>query len=413
MSDAHLADAIARLEEHHDLHLPLRRADVLGRLALRFLWLRELKWQLEVNLATKDAVQDISNGYSRLRTEVTELRERVPLDDSGNGLVGKRELATELESLHSELDGLRRSDQNIMAGLNQRIYALIGGVRTELSDLRLHLAEKAENSAEIDSRLRALEDAVGELTATAKDARLRHAQLDLFLERARRSTPAEPVADLISAVPERDAFLELAVAELLDGPSEQVRSRRESYLPTVAAARGNGATGEVFDMAPGRGEWFEVLRTKDVPYLAASRNPLLVQRCAELGCGLGEADPLDRLADTPKRSLGAVTAFRYAERLDPTTLARFVDLAAAAIQPGGVLIVETPHSVGPAAKDFHLDPFAQRPVHPTFLRFLAEAAGFAGVEVRYPDAGPLSAWPANLSAADAEGADRYCLIAWR
>ena len=79
----------------------------------------------------------------------------------------------------------------------------------------------------------------------------------------------------------------------------------------------------------------------------------------------------------------------------------------------GVLIVETPHAGGPAAKDFHLDPFATRPVHPDLLRFLVDAAGFATVQVRYVDDGPLAGWPQDALASSAEKADRYSLIAWR
>lgn len=419
MSDAPLADAIARLDQHHELHLPLRRGDLLGRLALRVLWKRQVKWQVETNLAARDAVRELSGSLQQLRADVSDLRAHPA---SGGDAVVKQDLDHAVERLNAELDALRRGDQNIMAGLNQRFYALIGGVRTELSDLRLALAEKAEGNLELETRLRTLESAVAELNATARDARLRHAQLDLFLDRARTVDPTETgtetggsngAASVAAAIPPRSAFLELAVAELLDGPTDQVRARRSAYLPTIKAARANGASGEVFDLAPGRGEWFEALRADGVPYLAASTNPLVVRQCAELGCTLRETDPLELLAATPKRSLGAVTAFRFVERLDPDLLARFVDLAAAAIQPGGALIIESPHTGGPAAKDFHLDPFAVRPVHPQFLRFLAEAAGFAGVEVRFPDAGPFAGWPEDITASEDERADRYCLIAWR
>lgn len=410
MSDHNLADALARLQEHRDLHLPLRRHDLLGRLALRFLWKRQLKWQVEANLATRDAVAALSAGYQRLAEELAELAGRTP---DGRNLVTREDLRAELSALHGALDALRRSDQNIMAGLNQRIYSLVGGLRTELSDLRLQLAEKAQNSHDVTSRLRALEDTVAELSGAARDVRLRNAQLDVFLDKVRRTLPDPPGAEAVASIPDRDAFIELAVAELLDGPLELARERRASYLPVIESARGNGAMGAAFDMVPARGEWFEVLRGAEVEYRSASRNPLVVNHCAELGCELAVGDPLELLADVPKRSLCAVTGFRYVERLSPAELARFIDLAAVAIQPGGVLLIETPHEGGASAKDFHLDPFAWRPVHPNFLQFLAEAAGFAGIEVRYPESGPLSGWPEELSASAAERADRYCLLAWR
>jgi hypothetical protein len=384
MSETRIAHALARLEEHHQLHLPLRRTDLLGRLALRFLWRRQLKWQIETNLAMRDALKGIEELTQAQRSRLAELTE------AGNGQVTHDELGHEVSLL-------QQSDQNLTAGLNQRLYSSLGRLESQLSDLRLRLAETAENADGAELRIKALEEQLATLNSAARDVRLRHAQLDLFLDEHRS---AQPGADVANTVADRNSFLELAVAELLDGPAENVRAARGPCLPIVAAAREQGATGPVFDMAPARGEWLEVLRGADVPYRAASANSLVRRHCADLGLAIEEAEPLDSLAGAAKRSLGAVTAFRYVERLDPATLARFVDLAAAALQPGGALVIETPAGNGPSADDFHLDPFARRPVHPTFLRLLVDTAGFRTAEVRSRDAGP-------------ELRDRYCLIAWR
>jgi hypothetical protein len=383
MSDARLTEALARLEEHHNLHLPLRRGDILGRLMLRFLWRRQVKWQLETNLATRDALGALKD-VSQTQHSRTD------------------------QQLTNELDSLRRNDQNMMAGLNQRLYSAIGRVQTQLSDLRMQLGDRMENNAEIEQRVKAMEEQVAALLSSARDVRLRHVQLDLFLDEMRTANPQGPTKAVTETVGDRSHFIELALTELLDGPAEQVRAARKPYLATVTERTDGGAGGAVFDMAPGRGEWLEILRTADVPYQSASLNPLVRRQCASAGCEVAEADSLDALAAAANRSLGAVTAFRYVERLDPAVLARFVDLAAAALQPGGVLVIETPAG---DAEDFHVDPFAKRPVHPTYLRFLADAAGFARTEVRPVEAQPLNRKAAPLGAPAQP--DRYCLIAWR
>jgi hypothetical protein len=385
MSETRIAHALARLEEHHQLHLPLRRTDLLGRLALRFLWRRQLKWQIETNLAIRDALKGIEELRQAQQSRLAELTDAA----------GRTTQVTH-DELGYEVSLLQQSDQNLTAGLNQRLYSSLGRVESQLSDLRLRLAETAENADGAEQRIKALEDQLAALNSAARDVRLRHAQLDLFLDEHRAARPGTDVANTVA---DRNSFLELAVAELLDGPAENVRAARKPCLPIVVAAREQGATGPVFDMAPARGEWLEVLRGADVPYRAASANSLVRRHCADLGLAVEEAEPLDSLAGAAKRSLGAVTAFRYVERLDPATLARFVDLAAAALQPGGALVIETPAANG-SADDVHLDPFAQRPVHPTFLRLLVDTAGFRTAEVRSREAGP-------------ELSDRYCLIAWR
>ena len=358
MSQVLLADAIARLEKNKNLRLPLRSRDLLGRLNLRFLWKRQVKWQIEMNDAVVDAV--------RALRDLTESSRFASQDQ----FVG-------------ELEALRRSDQNIMSGLNQRLYSAIGGLRTELGDLRLQLTDKGENGDAVDERLAAIEAGIGELTSAAHDARLRHAQVDLFLDRARSTAVDEPV----NPVPDRSSFLALALAELLDGPVERVRQSRAARLPVVTAARAAGATGPVFDAAPSRGEWLEVLRGAEVPARAASANSAVVARCAELGFPVADNDPLAELAAAPARSFGAVLAFRYAERLTPQELGRFVDLAARAVQPGGVLLLETPDPETSSPGDFSRDPFARAPLHASFVRFLAEAAGFRSVEIERDDAG--------------------------
>ncbi|MGW3960312.1 hypothetical protein ACWED2_10865 [Amycolatopsis sp. NPDC005003] len=378
MSADRVATALARLDEHRELHLPLRKSDLLGRLAMRFLWKRQVKWQIEANLAVRDALDAV---HQLLR-------------DHQDQLAGTRDLVNQQQLAH-EVDQLRRYDQTMTAGLNQRLYSGLGRLESELGELRLRQAETEETGQDTDQRLKALEVQAAASASAATDVRLRHAQLDLALDRVRAGTAVEDVA---ADVADRESFLELALSELLDGPADRVREARRNHLPLINAARDAGATGPVFDVAAGRGEWLEVLRAAGLPYAAASDNPLVRRHCAKLGFDVTAQNALAALAGQPARSLGAVTAFRFAERLAPDTLARFTDLAATALQPGGVLLVETP---GPdAAADFRLDPFARKPLDAVYLRFLAESAGFAEVEVRASEA--------------AHGLDeRLCLIARR
>jgi hypothetical protein len=372
MSPDPLAAALARLDEHRELHLPLRRSDLLGRLALRFLWKRQVKWQIEANLAIRDALAAVHHAQRELPPDA----------------VRHPELAHEVELL-------KQQDRTMTAGLNQRLYAALGRIESQLSELKLQQADTGELADDAEQRLKAVEAQVSALTSASVDVRLRHAQLDVALDRVRAGSAVTAVAEDVA---DRESFLELALSQLLDGPESRVREARKAHLPLVTAAREAGATGPVFDVAPGRGEWLEVLRSADLPYLAASGNKLVRQHCAGLGLEVGAQEPLAALTAVPARSLGAVTAFRYAERLSPDEFARFADLAATALQPGGVLLVETP---GPdAVTELQLDPFARKPLHRVYLKFVAESAGFPEVDVRTVDAaGDLG--------------ERLCLIARR
>ena len=98
-----------------------------------------------------------------------------------------------------------------------------------LLTLAKQLAEKAETSSEADDRLAAVEARLAELASAARDARLRHAQLDLFLDQLRAARAADtPVTeDVVTEVPNRADALELAVAELLDGPDRGFLGSRQ------------------------------------------------------------------------------------------------------------------------------------------------------------------------------------------
>jgi len=66
-------------------------------------------------------------------------------------------------------------------------------------------------------------------------------------------------------------------------------------------------------------------------------------------------------------------------------LVRFLDLAAAKLRPGGVLVCETPNPTAliVLGHSYILDPTHKWPLHPSLVTFLCERAGFADVEVRF------------------------------
>jgi O-antigen chain-terminating methyltransferase len=98
----------------------------------------------------------------------------------------------------------------------------------------------------------------------------------------------------------------------------------------------------------------------------------------------GLADAVDHLTEIEPGSVRAVTSFHVAEHLSLDTLVALIDAALLALEPGGLLILETPnpnnHQVG--AANFYLDPTHLKPLHPLFLEFLVRSRGFDPVEVR-------------------------------
>ena len=93
----------------------------------------------------------------------------------------------------------------------------------------------------------------------------------------------------------------------------------------------------------------------------------------------------------------AILSMHVVEHLPLDLQIRLVFEASRVLADGGALILETPNamSMSTAATNFWVDPTHQRPVHPAFLEFLADQAGFVDIELR-----PLHDLPASFRGGD-------------
>ncbi len=110
----------------------------------------------------------------------------------------------------------------------------------------------------------------------------------------------------------------------------------------------------------------------------------MVRHCTEQGLEAEEADVLGYLEGLEAGSLDGVVSFHVIEHLPSQITATLVHLAWRALEPGGVLILETPNplSLFVGASSFWRDPTHRRPIHPDALRLSFELAGFDKVERR-------------------------------
>jgi O-antigen chain-terminating methyltransferase len=165
----------------------------------------------------------------------------------------------------------------------------------------------------------------------------------------------------------------------LRGSPAEVRESIAEYVRLAHDAQ------PVIDVGCGRGEWLEQLRDAGIEAYGVDINAVVVERCQALGLDVREADALVHLREIPEGSARAITSFHVVEHLSLDTLIGLIDAALVALQPGGVLIFETPNptNVNVGAASFYLDPTHLKPLHPQFLEFLVAQRGFADAEVRY------------------------------
>ena len=240
----------------------------------------------------------------------------------------------------------------------------LGELRGELVEMSLELAELGQR-----------------LDSASSEMRRRQAIVDALLDEVRRSLPAPVPPEALAKLPGAMDLMYPAFEEVFRGPSQSISGLLKDYLPDVLALDRHGP---VVDLGSGRGEWLAILADAGVDAYGVDTSHDFVDRCQERGLKVVLADACEHLAGLAERSLSAVTAFHLVEHIGIDRLVQLIDLCVRALEPGGLLIFETPNpdNLIVGSSSFYLDPSHLRPIPPGLLAFLVEARGLADVEVR-------------------------------
>ncbi len=334
----------------------------------------------ERRLVSQD--QDVSASLGAVQAEAERLRDvRIP------EVQGRlTELQADLESVR---DGRLVRVEGDLGALQSGLSAVLGEVeavrdgrlpQVERGIERLHADSKAVLAVaeELrDYRLPALSGRVDALVGAL------HEELTAASGLLDRVIAGEPLRIETSAADESELpdALRRAWATFTDsfrGDRAEIRERVAEYVPLLQDSH------PVLDLGCGRGELLEVLRDHGIEARGVDSDAAMLQACRRLGLGVTQAEALAELRNLPAESLGAVTAVHVAEHLGSAGWMELVDLAARALRPGGVLLIECPNpeTLRVGANLFWVDPTHRVPVHPDALSFVARAVGLHVVEVR-------------------------------
>ena len=165
------------------------------------------------------------------------------------------------------------------------------------------------------------------------------------------------------------------------GAREVIAERLRAYLPFLEplAALYAGAPARALDIGCGRGEWLEVAASAGFEASGVDIDDGMLAACRERGLAVHTADGLQTMRAMADASLAMVSAFHVVEHIPFDDVRALVAEALRVLQPGGLLILETPNpeNVGVGANSFYRDPSHVRPLPPELLSFAAEHAGFA------------------------------------
>ncbi|MGA8295469.1 MAG: class I SAM-dependent methyltransferase [Acidimicrobiales bacterium] len=263
-----------------------------------------------------------------------------------------------------------------------RYHEGVGALQREIGEISQRL-ERALTESERSSQdtKRDLKEKVRIIELGLADVRYRVGQVDLFLNEVKRSLPEPPVPERLAELPGALANLYPSFEEVMRGSEVVVKERARAYLDDIVEI---DRKGPVLDLGCGRGEWLELLRDAGIDAYGVDVNEQYVEEGLTKGLDTRHADALEHLKGLPEFGLSAVTAIHLVEHLDIETLLEVLDLSLRALQPGGLLILETPNpeNLIVGASSFYLDPTHVHPLPPLLLSFLVNARGFNDVVVR-------------------------------
>ena len=242
----------------------------------------------------------------------------------------------------------------------------------------------AEQRAFNDAVLKLVDDlyeAADRARAGDESSRRALVELEERLRRVERRGPgggAQPVATVAAqpaaaAVPDYFAF-----EARMRGSTAAVRERQRPYVGDFRQAS------PVLDIGCGRGEFLSLLREVGVEARGIDADADMAAYARGEGLEVEQADAIAYVEALDDGSLGGVFAAQVFEHLPPATLVRVLELTAAKLRPGGLLVAETINPLSPLAlRSYFADLTHAQPLVPETLVLLAEQAGFREVEIRY------------------------------
>lgn len=167
------------------------------------------------------------------------------------------------------------------------------------------------------------------------------------------------------------------------GSRDIIKERLRAYTPFTAPLRQLAERPAALDLGCGRGEWLELLGEQGFDARGVDLDDGMLAACIERGLAARRDDALAALRAQPDNSLALVSAFHLVEHLPFDLVRELVAEALRALQPGGLLIMETPNpeNLTVGATSFYLDPSHLHPLPPGLLGFTAEHAGYARTRI--------------------------------
>jgi O-antigen chain-terminating methyltransferase len=183
------------------------------------------------------------------------------------------------------------------------------------------------------------------------------------------------------------------------GSRTEIKKRQSVYLPLLASLREVFPDGSLLDLGCGRCEWLELASEAGWQAIGVDTDAGMLAHAAALGLNVQQAEALDYLRALPEASSAIVTSFHVVEHFPFAVLQDFIRETHRVLQPGGVLILETPNpeNIFVGTCSFYVDPTHRTPLPPELLHFLVQNCGFINCRIVRLNEFPIGTPPTDFS----------------
>ncbi len=174
-----------------------------------------------------------------------------------------------------------------------------------------------------------------------------------------------------------------AFEEKYRGSSELIQTRLRVYFPFIEQLIKLSPDAKAIDLGCGRGEWLALLTEWGIDAQGVDIDEGMLDLARKKGFKVHNQNALTFLNALPDASQLIVSGFHIAEHIAFSDLQQLVQEALRVLQPGGLLILETPNpeNIMVGTSTFYLDPTHKNPLPPLLLSFLPEYYGFEKVKI--------------------------------
>ena len=255
--------------------------------------------------------QDQAGGLQALRGELSvQMRET------------HQEHAAALQVLRGELSvQMRETHQEHVAALQVLRAQVVGEIEGVRREHTLGLQEVRERSSRAERRVRRF---VAALTNGP----------NVDSPEVNHSLPPSKAVFEGDAAPDFDYF---GFEERFRGSEKDIKERQRVYVEFFQEAN------QVLDIGCGRGEFLELLKEAGIKAKGVDLDLDMVLYCEEKRLDVVRQDAFTYLESLPDDSLGGLFAAQLVEHFEPSRISELVNLCRRKLQPGGVLIFETPN----------------------------------------------------------------------